>query len=386
MRTAAKSKIAFLIHDLRDGGAERVTISLANGAANRGFDVDLVLINETGKPSYFDSIDPKVRIESLPQSRTLDSFLGFRAYFDREKPDVAISALTHVNIAAILGRLSARHKPRLIVVEHNQMSKNVKRKRGFVRMAYAAVPRLYRLADVIGAVSEGVKDDVVALTGLPADRIDVFHNPVVTPALHEQRSRTPDHPWFDADEPPVILGVGRLTEQKNFPMLIEAFAKLRQTRAARLMILGQGPERAALERQVERTGYGADIALPGFVENPFAYMAQSAVFALSSDWEGLPTALIEAMACGTQVVSTDCPSGPSEILESGALAPLTVPGDMLAFANALVSALDGDRPATSLMARAADFDLDAALDRYLEAAFPSGSVSSDRSNPAANAA
>lgn len=386
MKAAAKPKIAFLIHDLRDGGAERVTISLANGVANRGFDVDLVLINETGKPSYFESIDPKVRVESLPQSRTLTSPLGFRAYFDRRKPDVVISALTHVNVATILGRLFARHKPRLIVVEHNQMSKSIERKRGFVRMAYAAVPHVYRLADVIGVVSRGVKDDVVALTGLPAERVDVFYNPVVTPALHEQRMRAPNHPWFDEGEPPVILGVGRLTEQKNFPMLIDAFATLRQTRAARLMILGQGPERATLERQAEGTGYGADIALPGFVENPFAYMAQSAVFALSSDWEGLPTVLIEAMACGTQVVSTNCPSGPSEILERGALAPLTLPGDVPAFSSALISALDRERPAMSLMKRAADFDLDAALDRYLEAAFPSDYDVRARSNPTANAA
>lgn len=370
MSTGTKPRIAFLIHDLRDGGAERVTISLANGAAARGFDVDLVLINETGKESYFTSIDPKVALSSLKQGRTLTSLIGFRDYFDRAKPDVAISALTHVNIAAILGRQLARHKPRLIVVEHNQMSKNVNRKRGLVRMAYAAVPRLYRLADLIGAVSKGVKDDLVAVTGLPDKRVEVFYNPVVTPALHVQQRITPDDPWFREGEPPVILGVGRLSEQKNFPMLIDAFARLRERRRARLIILGQGPEQASLERQAVCTGYGADIAFPGFVENPFSYMSKAAVFALSSDWEGLPTALIEAMACGASVVSTDCPSGPAEILENGALAPLIPPGDLPAFAQALETALDRERPIMPLVARANTFSQEAALDRYLDAAFP----------------
>ena len=370
MGAGMKQRIAFLIHDLRDGGAERVTISLANGAAARGFDVDLVLINRTGKDSYFQSLDSRVRLISLPQARTLTSFFGFRDYFDRETPDVAISALTHVNVAAILGRKLARHKPRLIVVEHNQMSKNLRRKRGFVRLAYSSVPRAYRWADAVAVVSNGVKDDFVEVTGLPSDRVEVLYNPVVTPALHAQRQAAPDHPWFAEDEPPVIVGVGRLTEQKNFPMLIEAFARIRKARDARLVILGQGPLLPDLERQAECCGHAADIAFAGFVENPFAYMSAAAVFALSSDWEGLPTALIEAMACGASVVSTDCPSGPAEILDNGRLAPLTPPGDVAAFAKGLAAALDRKRPIPALIARAETFSLEAALDRYLDAAFP----------------
>ncbi|MGI9508465.1 MAG: glycosyltransferase, partial [Geminicoccaceae bacterium] len=181
MSAGRKPRIAFLIHDLRDGGAERVTISLANGAAERGLDVDLVLINRTGKGSYFQSVDPRVRIASLPQGRTLTSAFGFRSYFDQARPDAAVSALTHVNIAAILGKMLSRCKPRLVVVEHNQMSKNIRRKRGFVRLAYAAVPRLYRRADIVGVVSEGVKQDFVEFTGFPGERVDVFYNPVVTP-------------------------------------------------------------------------------------------------------------------------------------------------------------------------------------------------------------
>ncbi|MEM8947866.1 MAG: glycosyltransferase [Pseudomonadota bacterium] len=370
MTDGAGRRIAFLIQDLRNGGAERVTIWLANGMAERGLDVDLVLINRRGEDAYFASLDPRVRLWPLRQGRTLTSLFGFRDYFDQAKPDVVISALTHVNVAATLGRKLARHKPRLILVEHNQMSKNIKRKSGFVRLAYAVAPKVYRLADRVGAVSEGVKADFVAVTGFPSDGVDVFYNPVVTASLHKQRLETPDHPWFEDGQPPVILGVGRLTEQKNFPLLIRAFAELRRTRTARLMILGEGKLRDELRRLADDTGHGDNIALPGFVDNPFAYMSQAAVFALSSDWEGLPTVLIEAMACGASVVSTDCPSGPDEILEGGSLAPLTPPGDVSAFAQALATALDRQRPIQPLIARAEAFSTDAALDHYLEAAFP----------------
>ncbi len=370
MGEGSRGRIAFLIQDLRNGGAERVTVSLANGMVDRGLDVDLVLINERGEESYFASLDKRVRVWPLSQSRTLTSLVGFRDYFDKVRPDVAISALSHVNVAALLGRKLARHKPRLIVVEHNQMSRNIERKRGFVRMAYAAVPRVYRLADLIGVVSEGVKEDFVRLTGLPGERIEVFYNPVVTPSLVEQSRETPTHPWFGKDQPPLILGVGRLTEQKNFPLLIRSFAELRKTRPARLMILGEGELRDDLQQLANETGYGDDITLPGFVDNPFACMSHAAAFALSSDWEGLPTVLIEAMACGASVLSTDCPSGPSEILQGGRLGPLTPPGDVAAFTASLASALDRKRPVKDLMTRAEDFSLEAAIDHYLVAAFP----------------
>jgi len=381
-----RRKVAFLIHDLRDGGAERITVSLANGIAARGFDVDLVLVNKKGKASYFESIDPSVNVRSLKQARTLTSAFGFRDYYNEAAPDVVISALTHINVASIIGRLMARKKPRLVVVEHNQMSKNIGRKKGFVRLAYSAVPRVYRLADLIGVVSEGVKSDFVALTGIPADRVEVLYNPVVTPELQEQSREKPDHPWFQEGEPPVILGIGRLTEQKNFPMLIRSFAAVREKRQARLMFLGQGPDQEQLEAEAMATGYGDDIIFPGFVDNPFAYMSSAAVVALSSNWEGLPTVLIEAMACGTPVVSTDCPSGPSEILEQGRLAPLTPVGDVEAFTKSLDHVLDQKPAVEPLITRANAFSLDAAVDRYLQIAFPSDPILSANQSTASKAA
>jgi glycosyltransferase involved in cell wall biosynthesis len=363
-------RVALLIHDLRGGGVERVTVSLANGFASCGLHVDLVMINKGGNKSYFESLSDAINVIELRQRRTLTSPIGFRKYFDAYRPDVVISAMTHINVAAILGNLAAVHHTRLIVVEHNQLSKNRKTKSFLVRLAYSVVPWAYRHAAIIGAVSVGVKADLAAATGLPLDRIAVLHNPVVIPSLLSQSHEILDHPWFADNEPPIILGVGRLTEQKNFDLLIDAFAAVRSKRPARLVILGQGPERDALEERATSTGWRKDIALMGFVKNPFPFMRRAAVFALSSKWEGLPTALIEAMACGAPIVATDCPSGPAEILRYGELGRLTPVGDVESFAEALENTLAFPPEREKLKERADDFSLERAIERYLSVAFP----------------
>jgi glycosyltransferase involved in cell wall biosynthesis len=192
----------------------------------------------------------------------------------------------------------------------------------------------------------------------------VVYNPVITPEIMALARQTPDHPWFAAGGPPVILAVGRLTPQKDFPTLLRAFAEVRRRRPARLLILGEGEERAALEALGADLGVAADVALPGFRENAMAYMAGSALFVLSSAWEGLPTVLIEALAAGTRVVSTDCPSGPREILQDGRLGSLVPVGDVAALADAMTAALA--RPAAPAPAEAlTPFTRDAAVDHYL---------------------
>jgi glycosyltransferase involved in cell wall biosynthesis len=176
--------------------------------------------------------------------------------------------------------------------------------------------------------------------------------------------QAPDHPWLAPGQPPVILGVGRLSQAKDFPTLIRAFAKVRSRRAVRLIILGEGEARVELEALVGELGLADDVALPGFRENPMSYMAASALFVLSSAWEGLPTVLIEALAAGTRVVSTDCPSGPREILQGGLLGTLVPVGDATALADAMTDALD--RPGTALPPDAlTPFTSDAAVDHYL---------------------
>jgi glycosyltransferase involved in cell wall biosynthesis len=214
------------------------------------------------------------------------------------------------------------------------------------------------------AVSRGAAEDLASTSGMPRDRVEVVYNPVITPAVMALAGETPDHPWFGPGEPPVVLGVGRLTRQKAFGTLVRAFAEVRRRRPLRLIILGEGEDRPMLEALASELGVGDDVALPGFRENAMAYMARSALFVLSSAWEGLPTVLIEALAAGTRVVSTDCPSGPREILQEGRLGPLVPVGDVPALAAAMSGALD--RPAGNVPPDALrPFTRDAAVDHYL---------------------
>jgi glycosyltransferase involved in cell wall biosynthesis len=189
-------------------------------------------------------------------------------------------------------------------------------------------------------VSREAADDLARTARLARERIEVIYNPVITPALREQAAQAPDHPWFAPGQPPVVLGVGRLTRQKDFPTLIRAFAEVRRRRTARLVILGEGEERPALTALVAELGLDPDVALLGFRDNAAAYMARAAVFVLSSAWEGLPTVLIEALATGTPVVSTDCQSGPREILQEGRLGDLVTVGDPAGLARAIEAPLD----------------------------------------------
>jgi glycosyltransferase involved in cell wall biosynthesis len=192
----------------------------------------------------------------------------------------------------------------------------------------------------------------------------VLPNPVVTPELVECAAQPLDDPWFTAGAAPVVLGAGRLDQQKDFPTLIRAFAAVRSKRAARLVILGEGPERARLESLVEELGIGEHVRLPGFVSNPFSYMARAAVFVLSSAWEGMPGVLIQAMACGAPVVATDCESGPREVLASGKYGRLVPVGDHAALAEAIAATLDA--PTSTLPPEALEpYTCEGAVDRYL---------------------
>jgi glycosyltransferase involved in cell wall biosynthesis len=206
------------------------------------------------------------------------------------------------------------------------------------------VKRFYPWADVVAGNSQGVAEDLRRVTGLPRERVRILHNPVVTPELQEKARLPVNHPWFGAGQPPVVLAVGRLTKQKDFPTLIRAFARVRQSRPARLIILGEGPDYAQLEALVCELGLKKDVALPGFVENPYAFMSRASLYVLSSRWEGLPTVLIEALYCGPPVVATDCPSGPKEILADGRHGALVPVGDVEALAEAIEAGLAGETP------------------------------------------
>jgi glycosyltransferase involved in cell wall biosynthesis len=357
-------RIAFFLQDLYGGGAERVMLALASGIARRGFAVDLVLVRRQG--AYVDDIPANIRVVELGTKRTVNSVAALARYLRRERPAVLLTALVHVNIAALLAGLLARVGTRLVVTEHNQISRNIAPTASrTVRMAYRLVPFLYPRAARIIAVSDGVAEDLTKFAGMRRGRIDVAHNPVVTPDMLMKAAQPVNHPWFAEAEAPVILGVGRLSAQKDFGTLLRAFALVRASRPVRLVILGEGACRKELEDLANELGVAADVQMPGFVDNPLAFMGKASLFALSSRFEGLPTVLIEAMACGTPVVATDCPSGPREILEGGELGGLAPIGDPEALASVIERSLDDPVPTERLLAKAEEFTVDRAVDRYL---------------------
>lgn len=359
------SHIAIFLRDLYGGGAERVMLNLAYGFIQRGLKVDLVIARAQGQ--YLAQIPPGVRLVDLKAPWMPSSPTKLVQYLRRHNPVTLLTALHYPCEIALWAKRISRVSTRVVVSEHNTLSLEAQRiPQTSVRLTPLAARLFYPWADGIVAVSQGVAKDLACVTGLPLERIKVIYNPVVVPDLLTQAKEFVDHPWLKPGEPPVVLGVGRLFAQKDFPTLIRAFAQVRQIRPARLMILGSGPEEPRLIALVRELGLEEDVAMPGFVQNPYAYMAQSAVFVLSSAWEGLGNVLVEAMAVGTPVVATNCECGPEEILDGGKYGLLTPVGDSKAMAEAILKVLSGNakKVAPSWLDQ---FTLEACTQQYLDA-------------------
>jgi len=362
--------LAIFLSDLAGGGAERVMVNLAEGFAARGFGVDLVLARREGP--YLADLSGHIRVVDLKASRLLLGIPRLKAYLRETRPRVLLSALEDTNVVALVAAKLTRIPLRTVVTVHNHVSLESRHSRQLKRkLSPLMVKFFYPMADCVVAVSEGVAKDLIRL-GSPADRTCAIYNPILTPALRAQLAERVEHPWFAAGEPPVILAMGRFHSQKNFPMLVRAFAEVHASRPCRLMILGEGAERAALEGLIDALGLRDALALPGFVGNPSAYLSQAALLALSSDWEGFGNVLVEAMAVGTPVVSTDCASGPAEILAEGRFGRLVPVGDSHALARAIQATLDELPDRKRLQQRAEDFTLEHILDQYEDACFPEG--------------
>lgn len=338
------SRLALFMPTLTPGGAERVMTHLARGFVEEGHAVDFVLARAEG--DYLRELPPEVRVVDLGRParlQTLSSLPGLVRYLRRERPHALLGALNHANIVALAARRLARVPTRVVVTVHNTISHERAGRRDRLLPWLAA--GTYRAAHGVVAVSAGVAEDLCRATGLDAGRVRVIYNPVVTPELHARAAEPAPHPWLEAGAgAPVILAVGRLEPQKDYPTLLRAFGALRAARPARLLILGEGSQRGALEALIHGLGIAADVALPGHAPNPYAAMRRAAVFALSSRYEGLPTVLIEALALGARVVATDCPHGPAEIVAQAGVGTLVPPGDPAALAAALAQALDAPSP------------------------------------------
>lgn len=357
--------IAIFLPSLEGGGAERVMAILANGFAAREYRVDLVLVTASGP--YLKLLHPDIRVVDLASGTVIRSLAALARYIRRNRPRAFLAALSHANVVAILAHRMVRSDARLVVSERLSLSAARRYHRSPRDRIIRAMARgVYRWADRVVVVANAMIDELEQQLGLPRNRIESIYNPVIDRALLEAAEQPCEHPWLKtAHEIPVVLGCGRLSAQKDFPTLIEAFRILRERRAARLVILGEGEDRAALEAQVRAAGLENDVDMPGFAANPFCFMAASSVFVLSSIYEGMPGALIQAMACGAPVVSTRCPTGPDEILEDGYWGALVPVQEPLALAVAIEQTLD--KSGHDVRQRASAFSEAEAVTGYLRA-------------------
>jgi glycosyltransferase involved in cell wall biosynthesis len=352
--------VAIALPDLVGGGAERVCVDLAEGLLARFVEVDIVVVRDQGQLRAV--VPSGARTVALGRSGVSLCVPSLARYLRWRRPDVVISALSHMNLAAILACRLVRPRVPVVVTQHNHLSTSsahaeMRRDRVMPRLIRLAYP----FADGIVAVSGGVADDLAATTGLARDVIEVVYNPVAFERIMSAGAVTPDHPWLSPKTTPVVVAMGRLVEQKDFATLIRAMARLPEP--VRLIILGEGPRRRSLEDLAAQLGVAERVALPGFVDNPYPYLAQADVFASSSRWEGLPTVLIEALAFDTPIVATDCESGPREILDHGEWGRLVPVGDPVRLADAISESLSAarlDRPRARLPYR-----IDAVTSHYL---------------------
>ena len=349
--------------DMAGGGAERAALQLAGGFAARGHPTDLVLSSAVGP--RMSEVSRDVNVVDLGARRVLLSIPALVRYLRTARPDGMVTVLDHANVVALWARRIARFPNRVVVVEQNNLSSAAghgKSRRD--RIMPGVINRFYPWADAVVAVSAGVLDDLKNhATAVQPDRFRVIYNPIVTDDIASKAAEPVDHPWFQGEDQ-VLVAAGRYRPQKDFPTLIKAFGLVRASRPARLVILGDGPDREDLQALIDELGLNDDVELHGYTDNPYAFFSRAAAFVLSSRWEGLPTVLIEALSCGAPVVSTDCPNGPREILAGGRYGHLLPVGDVDALARGLEMALNGDIP-TPPEESWAPYTLDAVVDDYL---------------------
>lgn len=354
--------VALILPSLAGAGAQRVFVDLAHGLLERAVDVDVVIVRDEGPLRR--SVPAGARLRILGGRDVSLAIPRLARYLSARRPDVAVPAITHMNLCALLAARLARPPVPVVLVQSNHLTASARHaelRRDRLGPSLARVA--YRWADGVVAVSHGVADDLASVTGVARPRIEVLYNPVHFERIARAAAEPADHPWLRDKSGPVVVGAGRLAAQKDFATLIRAVRLLPDD--VRLVILGDGKLRADLERLAAGLGITHRVDLCGFTPNPYPSLRAGDVFALSSRWEGLPTVLIEALSLGTPVVSTDCDSGPAEILDGGRWGALVPPGDAEALAGAIARTLAGPAPTVDASAFAR-FAVDAAVDRYMD--------------------
>ena len=365
-----RAKVTLFSPSMGGGGAEKMLRRLATGFSQAGLTVDLVLANAVGP--NLDGMPSGVRVIDLHCPRLLSSIEPLVRYLSVERPQALISTLTDANIVAIWARAMVPRPPQLIVREANTLSVASSQSRDLRDRFLPFLARtFYRRADAVVAVSKGVAEDLIKHVGVPRGLVRVIYNPTFDGEIIRLMREEVDHPWFGDGGPPVLLSVGRLTPQKRFDTLVRAISMASRKRPLRAIVLGDGEERDRLQSLSRELGLSDYISFPGFVSNPYAFMAKANLYVMCSAWEGFPNTLVEAMACGLPVVSTDCPSGPREIIGScasgsgsvGTLVPIDYPS---ALSEAILRELVLDHDRACLQRQARRFSAERAVRSYID--------------------
>jgi glycosyltransferase involved in cell wall biosynthesis len=360
--------VCLFILKFGDGGVERMMVNIARGLALIGARVDFI-VKETQAP-YLHLLPSEVRIIKFQVSKQKAALPKLLDYLKHNDPDILLSAKILDDQVALQAKLRHPGRTRFFLRPGTALISRMKARgthplRRWLKTRQLA--SLFNHSDGVVAVSQGVADEVVELSKIPLEKINVIKNPTITPELYQQAEAVIDEPWLAPDQAPLILGIGGLRRQKDFPTLIRAFAIVRKALPCRLMILGQGNKEGALLSLGKELGLDDDFRLAGFVENPYAYLNRAKLFVLSSLWEGSPNVLTEALALGTSCVSTDCPSGPYEVTRGGQVAPLVPMGDPERLAEAMLQILREPLDPECLKQAVSDYTLEKSARSYLAA-------------------
>lgn len=358
-------KAALLFATSGHSGVDRVVANLLPEFAKSAYSFDLLLLK--GHGPYLDFVPNNITIK-IPAGSKKTVLPALTWYLLRNQPYSLLTANHQLNRAALLARRLSRSKTRIAIRMGMSLSAKGKTMKSRERKTFIrSMQHWYPQADAVIAPSNGVGEDLVRLAGVPRQRLHVIRNPIVNQRFYSLSQEKMDHPWLTSPNCPVILSVGSLELRKDFTTLLRAFSIVRAKRHCRLLILGKGPEKERLLRLAEDLGMLDDLDMPGFKPNPYPFMRQADVFVLSSRREGASAVIVEALACGTPVVSTDCPSGPAETLQNGKLGRLVPVGAYEAMAKAIADTLDNP-PGPELLRQAAqEHRTDRAAEKYLQA-------------------
>jgi glycosyltransferase involved in cell wall biosynthesis len=352
-------KIAFFLQNLSGGGAEKSVVNLSNFLVNDGVDIDIVLV-EKHSAVYLKELDTKIRVIDLHKNRSLKSIIKVKKYIENNKPDVVMSSVTHINIIlALVALISRKTKTKIAINQVNHLSSiigyHIKNKM-LKKLIVKAIIYVYNFTDGSISMSKGVEKDLLE-NGLTIESKYIY-NPIFLDLMIDKSK------GMSNDSRKTFIAIGRIVPQKNFSLLIEAFSLVNNEFESTLIILGEGPLRSDLEKQIADLGLTKNVFLEGFVDNPYQYIKNADVFVLTSLWEGFGNVIVESLALGTQVVSTDCDSGPNEILENGKYGFISSAFHKFELARLMIEALNNPIDSDLLIKRGKQFSVESSAKKY----------------------